>query len=125
MISIKYIKSSNDTRKKCDIVTFSDESDEDEDNDQAHSIIWKNNTMSKCDAKQKNIDVIMKSIMMNSGKVLYGFLSDIGFVTNEKERAVLNYGGQRVTLHSLKTLTGTKWLNDEVFNFYHHVVLSE
>ena len=35
LISIKYIKSSNDARKGCDVVTFSDESDEDEDDDQA------------------------------------------------------------------------------------------
>ena len=50
-ISIKYIKSSNDARKYCDVVTLSDESDEDEDDDQAQSIIWENNSVSKRDAK--------------------------------------------------------------------------
>ncbi len=63
--------------------------------------------------------------MTNTGNVLLGFLSDIGIVPNEKERAVVSYGGQKVTLRSLKMLTGMKWLNDEVINFYHCVVLSE
>ncbi len=85
----------------------------------------KNNTLSKRDAKEKNIEVVLKSIMMNTGYVLHGFLSDIGIVPNEKERAVVSYGGQKVTLRSFKRLTGMKWLNDEVINFYHRVVLSE
>ncbi len=81
--------------------------------------------MSKQDAKEKNVEIVLKSIMMNNGNVIHGFLSDIGVVTNEEETCVLNYGGQRVTLCSLKTLTGTKWLKDKVIHFYHCVVLSE
>ncbi len=56
--------------------------------------------------------------MTNTGNVLHGFLSDIGIVPNEKERAVVSYGGQKVTLCSFKRLTGTKWLNDEVINLF-------
>ena len=60
----------------------------------------------------------MKSIMTNTGNVLHGFLSDIGIVPNEKERAVVSYGGQKVTLRSFKRLTGMKWQNDEVINLF-------
>jgi hypothetical protein len=67
-------------------VTFSDESDDDEeedDDDQAKGIMWKNNTLLKRDAKER----ILRC------NVLHGFLSDIGIVPNEKERAVVSYGG--------------------------------
>ena len=128
LLSIKNVKHSTDAKKECEIVTFSDESDDDEeddDDDLAKCILWKNNTLSKRDAKENNIEVVLKSILSNTGNVLHGFLSDIGIVPNEKERAVVRYGGQKVTLRSFKRLTGTKWLNDEVINFYHRVVLSE
>ena len=47
---IKYIKSSNDARKEFEIVTLSDDSDEDEDQAQCN---MENNTVSKHDAKVK------------------------------------------------------------------------
>ena len=46
-----------------------------------------------CDAKGGIVDVVLKSIMMNNGHVLYDFLSDIGVVANKKARAVIIYGG--------------------------------
>ncbi len=111
LISIKHIKNSNDANRECEIVAFSDESDDDDDNDdddQVNCIIWKNNTLSNRDAKGKNVEAVLKSIMMNNGNVLHDFLSAIGAKPNEKETVVLNYGGQKVTVCSLKMLTGTK-----------------
>ncbi len=88
LLSIKHVKHSTDAKKECEIVTLSDESDEegeeDDDDDQAKCIIWKNNTLSKRDAKEKNIEVVLTLIMTNTGNVLHGFLLDIGIISNEK-----------------------------------------
>ena len=48
---------------------------------------------------------------MNNSAVITEFLSDIGVVTNEQARAILNYGGKKVTLPSLKAqpFEGTHW----------------
>ena len=48
LICIKYIKRSNYARRECEIVTLLDESDEVEDDDLAHCIIWKNMLRKKC-----------------------------------------------------------------------------